>query len=321
MADSVTALAGSPSAARVRNGVVLALLTALSFGASGPLARGLIDAGWSPGAAVTARVWIAALVLLIPAIIALRGDWALLRRNTVTVVLYGVFAVGATQLFYFQAVAVMDVGVALLIEYLSPIAVVVWLWVRHGRKPSGLTVVGAVVAIGGLVMVLDLASGAAVNPIGVLWALGAMVGSAAYFLLSANQDSALPPISLAGFGLFGGAIGLTLFGVVGVLPMRWNFQDVSFLTGTVPWYIPVLAIGVIAGALAYVLGIASTRMLGARLAAFIALSEVVVSVLYGWLLLGQAPSVMQISGGLLILAGVVVVKLGERSEPSKPKTR
>lgn len=297
---------------RVRTGVVLAVLTALSFGASGPLARGLIDAGWTPGAAVTARVWIAALVLLIPAIIALKGDWALLRSNVVTLLLYGVFAVGATQLFYFQAVAVMDVGVALLIEYLSPVAVVVWMWLRHGRRPSGLTVLGAALAIGGLVLVLDLVSGAVVNPAGVLWALGAMVGSAAYFLLSANQRSALPPISLAGFGLLVGAIGLTLFGLIGVLPMAWNFDDVSFLTGTVPWYVPVLAIGVIAGALAYVLGIASTRMLGARLAAFIALSEVVVSVLYGWVLLGQVPSAVQIVGGALILAGVVVVKLGEK---------
>lgn len=297
--------------ARLRAGVTLALLTALSFGASGPLARGLIDAGWSPGAAVTARVWIAALVLLIPAIIALRGDWSLLRRNALTLLMYGIFAVGATQLFYFQAVAVMDVGVALLIEYLSPVAVVLWMWLRHGRRPTRLTVLGAVIAIGGLVLVLDLASGARVNTAGVLWALGAMVGSAAYFLLSANQRSALPPLSLAGFGLLVGAIGLTMFGVIGVLPMAWNFNDVTFLTGTVPWYVPVIAIGVIAGALAYVLGIASTRMLGARLAAFIALSEVVVSVVYGWLLLGQVPSLMQVLGGALILGGVIVVKAGE----------
>lgn len=299
------------SSARTRTGVVLAVLTALSFGASGPLARGLIDAGWTPGAAVTARVWIAALVLLIPAIWALRGNWGLLRSNALTLLLYGVFAVGATQLFYFQAVAVMDVGVALLIEYLSPIAVVVWMWLRHRQRPSRVTLLGAAIALVGLVLVLDLLSGAHAEPAGVFWALGAMVGSAAYFLLSARQTSALPPISLAGFGLLVGALGLTAFGAIGVLPMAWNYDDVSFLQATVPWYVPVLAIGLIAGALAYVLGIASTRMLGARLAAFIALSEVVVSVVYGWLLLGQVPTLVQVLGGALILAGVVVVKIGD----------
>lgn len=304
-----------PSGARLASGFLLAGVTALSFGAAGALARGLIDGGWSPGAAVTARVWIGALLLLIPACVAMRGRWHLLRANVSTLVLYGLLAVGATQLFYFQAVAVMDVGVALLIEYMSPVAVVAWLWVRRGMRPTRLTVIGAVVAVAGLVLVLDLVSGARVVPAGVLWALGATVGSAAYFLLSAKQDSALPPIALAAFGLVIGAVGLTLAGVIGVLPMTWNTHDVTFLTGTVAWFVPVLALGVISCALAYTCGVISTRILGARLAAFVALSEVLASVLFGWVLLGQMPSNVQMIGGALVLAGVVFVKLGERPDP------
>src|SRR5690606_28334126 len=65
----------------LRAGLPLAIAAALSFGMSGAWARGLIDAGWTPGAAVTVRVWVAALVLLVPAVIALRGRWRLLRRN------------------------------------------------------------------------------------------------------------------------------------------------------------------------------------------------------------------------------------------------
>jgi hypothetical protein len=73
----------------------------------------------------------------------------------------------------------------------------------------------------------------------------------------------------------------------------------------------VLAIGLIATALAYVLGIASTRMLGSRLASFVALAEVIAALLFGWLLLGQLPNLLQMLGGALVLVGVVVVKLGE----------
>jgi drug/metabolite transporter (DMT)-like permease len=295
----------------VRFGLPLAIGAAFAFGMSGAWARGLIDAGWTPGAAVTARVWVAALVLLVPTIISLRGRWGVLRKNAGMVAAYGLLAVTATQLCYFQAVAVMDVGLALLIEYTAPIAVILWLWVRRGERPSRRSVIGAAIAFVGLVLMLDIITGAEVNVAGILWALAAMVGAATYFLLSAKADTGLPPIALAGGGLLLGAVALTIAGLVGILPIAWTTDDITYRFGTVPWFVPVLAIGLIATALAYVLGIASTRMLGSRLASFVALSEVVAALLFGWLLLGQLPDLLQALGGALVLVGVVVVKLGE----------
>jgi drug/metabolite transporter (DMT)-like permease len=296
---------------RVGAGLLVALGAAFSFGMSGAWARGLIDAGWTPGAAVTARVWVAALVLLVPTILALRGRWSVLRRNAGMVIGYGLLAVTATQLFYFQAVAVMDVGIALLVEYTAPIAVVLWLWLRRGEKPTRRSILGAVIAFAGLVLMLDILTGARVDAAGILWSLGAMVGAATYFVLSAREDTGMPPIVLAGSGLLLGAIGLTVAGLTGILPMAFTFGEVAYRFGTVPWFVPVLAIGLLATALAYVLGIASTRMLGSRLASFVALAEVVAALLFGWMLLGQLPEPLQLLGAALVLAGVVVVKLGE----------
>ncbi|MCZ0710055.1 EamA family transporter [Microbacterium paraoxydans] len=297
--------------AGVRLGLPLAIAAAFAFGSSGAWARGLIDAGWTPGAAVTVRVGVAALVLLVPTLLALRGRWRALRQNAGMVAAYGLLAVAATQLCYFQAVAVMDVGIALLIEYTAPVAVLVWLWLRRGERPTRPSVLGAAIAFVGLVLMLDIVTGAQVNVVGVLWALGAMVGAASYFVLSARADTGIPPIALAGSGLLLGAVGLSLAALVGVLPFAWTTSDVGYRFGAVPWFVPVLAIGVIATALAYVLGIVSTRMLGSRLASFVALAEVVAALLFGWLLLGQLPGPLQAVGGVLVLTGVVVVKLGE----------
>ncbi|MGB3373594.1 MAG: DMT family transporter [Microbacterium sp.] len=303
---------------RVGVGLLVALGAAFSFGMSGAWARGLIDAGWTPGAAVTARVWVAALILLVPTVLTMRGRWVLLRRNAGMIIAYGLLAVTATQLFYFQAVAVMDVGIALLIEYTAPVAVVLWLWLRRGEKPTGRSILGAVIAFVGLVLMLDILTGARIDGGGILWALGAMVGAATYFVLSAREDTGLPPIALAGVGLLLGALGLTTAGVIGVLPMAWSFDDVAYRFGTVPWFVPVLAIGLLATALAYVLGIASTRMLGSRLASFVALAEVIAAMLFGWMLLGQLPGPVQLIGGVLVMAGVVVVKLGEPAVAQGP---
>ncbi|HWV49844.1 MAG TPA: EamA family transporter [Microbacterium sp.] len=296
---------------RVGAGVAIAIGAAFSFGMSGAWARGLIDAGWTPGAAVTARLWVGALILLIPALLVLRGRWAAVRRNLGMVVAYGLVSVTAAQLCYFQAVARMDVGIALLIEYTAPIAVVIWLWLRRGEKPTRRSMVGAVIAFVGLILMLDIVTGADADVVGILWALGAMVGAASYFLLSARSDTGIPPIALAGLGLLLGAVGLTLAGLVGVLPMAWTTNDIAYRFGSVPWFLPVIAIGLGATALAYVLGIISTRMLGSRLASFIALAEVVAAMLFGWLLLGQLPDLLQAIGAVLVLAGVVLVKLGE----------
>ncbi|MEW2010665.1 EamA family transporter [Microbacterium sp. NPDC078814] len=295
----------------VRLGLPLAVAAAFAFGSSGAWARGLIDAGWTPGAAVTVRVWVAALVLLVPTVLALRGRWRALRQNAGMVAAYGLLAVAATQLCYFQAVAVMDVGIALLIEYTAPVAVLLWLWMRRGERPTRRSILGAGIAFVGLVLMLDIVTGAQVDVVGVLWALGAMVGAASYFVLSARADTGIPPIALAGSGLLLGAVGLSLAALIGVLPFAWTTADVEYRFGAVPWFVPVLAIGVIATALAYVLGIVSTRMLGSRLASFVALAEVVAALLFGWLLLGQLPGPLQALGGVLVLAGVVVVKLGE----------
>ena len=296
----------------VRAGLLLALVSAASFALSGALARGLIDVGWSPGAVVLARIAIAALVVSPLASRALRGRWGLLRRNRRVVLLYGAVPVAGTQFAYFSAVAAMDVGPALLIEYTAPAAIVVWLWLRHGERPRPLTLVGAGVAAVGLVLVLDLLSGADLALNGVLWALAAMLGAATYFVMSADTRSGVPPLVLAGGGLAVGSVGLGALGLVGVLPMRATTAAPTYAGEAVPWWLPFIGLGVVTAAVAYTTGIAASRRLGSRLASFVALLEVVGAVIFAWLLLDQLPGVLQLVGGAFIVAGVIVVKLGER---------
>lgn len=297
---------------RLVAGLGFALAAAASFGLSGSLARGLLDVGWSAGAATLVRVSIAAAVLLVPAIWALRGRAHVLRQGWKIIVAYGLFAVAGAQLFYFLAVGYLDVSVALLIEYTAPVAVVLWMWLRHGHRPTPLTVAGAAIAAFGLALLLNVFGGGQISLIGVLWALAAMVGASVYFIIGGDESNGLPPMTLAGGGLLVAVVVLGLAGVVGILPMRFSTGTVTFVHFDAPWWGVALALGVVTAAIAYVTGIAATRRLGARLGSFVALTEVMAATGFAWLLLGQAPAAMQAGGALLILAGVIVVKLGER---------
>jgi drug/metabolite transporter (DMT)-like permease len=301
-------------------GLALALLSAVTFATSGTFARSLIEAGWSAEAAVATRVGVAALVLAIPAVIALRGKWHVLRRNLGMVGVFGVLAVATAQACFFNAVQYLPIGVALLLEYLGIILVVGWMWAAHGQRPRKLTVAGSVAAVFGLVFVLDITGGAKLDAVGVLWGLGAAVGLAAYFVLSARGDNELPPVVLASGGMGIGAVVLVVLGLVGVLPLDATFGEVTFAGYRTSWLVPVLGLSLVAAVISYVAGIGAARILGARLSSFVGLTEVVFAVLIAWLVLDELPTAVQLLGGALIVAGVTLVRLDElrpaKAEPA-----
>ena len=292
-------------------GLGFAVLSAASFGTSGTLASGLLQAHWTPALAVTLRITIGAVALLPAMLRALHRRWHLLRDNAVIIALYGALAVALPQTCYFFAVERLPVGPALLIEYIAPIAVLGWQWARHGQRPTVLTVAGTAVAMVGLLFVIGLTTDTPLDPIGVLWASGGLFGAAAFFVLSARTDTGLPPMALAGGGLTVGGALLWLVGAVGVLPLGVG-DAVAHYGGTgVPSWAALLALGLVSAALSYSAGIAATRRLGSRLASFVGLGEVVLAFGYAWLLLGQTPSGTQTFGAVLLLAGIALVKWGE----------
>src|SRR5215469_12910675 len=304
-----------------RAGLGLALFSALAFSTSGALAKSLIDAGWSPAAAVTARISIAALVLAIPGYLSMRGRWHILRQQAAMVAAYGVIAVAGAQLFYFNAIQTLPVGVALMLEYLGIILVVAWMWLRHGQRPRRLTLGGSAAALTGLALVLGVIGHVRLDLVGVLWGLGAGVGLATYFVVGSHSSDDLPPLALASGGMGIGAVVLLALGGVGALPMHASFGTVSFAGHQVSWVLPIAGLSLVAAVIAYVAGIAAARMLGAKLASFVGLAEVIFAVLIAWLLLGQLPTAMQLIGGTLIVAGIALVRIDEMRSPSVRPTR
>ena len=220
---------------------------------------------------------------------------------------------------FFNAVRYLPVGVALLLEYLGIILVVGWMWLRHGQPPRRLTVAGSVAALAGLAFVLDLAGTADFHPVGVLWGLGAAFGLAGYFVLAGRVDPRLPSVAMASGGMAVGAAVLLLIGLTGLLPLHATFGEVTFAGQPTSWLVPIAGLSLVAAVIAYLAGIAGTRILGPRLSSFVGLTEVLFAVLIAWLFLNELPTGWQLFGGALIVAGVALVRLDElRGTPSTP---
>jgi len=321
-ARAATALRPTAGAGAGRSaGVAFGLLSAMCFGTSGTFGSALLAAGWSPGGAVLGRVAIAALALTVPALLTLRGRWSLLRRSASQMIAFGLIGVDGCQVCYFNAIARMDVGIAILVEYTGIVLIVGWLWLRHGQRPRALTVGGVVAALGGLALMLDLSGSVAISFTGVLWASAAAVAVAVYFFQSADGSGGLPPLVLTLGGMVVGSVLLVLLGLTGLVPLRFAGGDVTLLGHPVSWVVPLLGLSLAAAAIAYVTGIEAARRLGAKLGSFVAMAEVLFAVAFAWILLHQEPAATQFLGGALILLGVIAVRLDEpdRSGSQGPK--
>ena len=288
-------------------GLIAAAVSFISFGTSGAFVKPLLEAGWSPAAAVTARALTAGLVLLPFVLVLMRGRWSLLLQARWPVLGMGLVGVAVTQVLYFAAIQRIPVATALLIEFLAPLILVGFTWAVSRRTPAPVVLIGSVLAVGGLVLVIGPGAIQAVDPIGLAAAFGAAIGCSVYFVIAARPNNGLPPVALAGAGLLLAVPVLALVGATGLLPFTATFGDVPLFGTPTAWWVPLLVVAVIGTALAYASGITASGILGSRLASFIALLEVVSASLFAWLLLGEGLSPLQLLGGLLILGGIASV--------------
>lgn len=292
--------------------MVMAVASAFAFSSSGPLVKPMLEAGWSLGAALLVRMGIAGLILSPALFRAIRRQRGFLRRHWPIVVGFGLTAVAGCQIFFFAAMQRMPVAVALLIQYLAPVLLVGLAWIRTRRAPSRLVAGGSIVAILGLVLVVDISS-ARFDLLGTLFALGAAVCVAAYFLISERTGDELPPLALAAGGLLVGAALMAVLGAAGILPLVAPDVTITLRDVTMPWWVPLLWVAAVATTLGYAFGVMVVPRVGSRVASFVGLSEVLFALGFAWLLLGEAPSGMQFVGGALILIGVILVRLDAES--------
>lgn len=303
-----------------RSGLGFALVSAATFGFAGPLGKSLLETGWSPLAVVLARITGASLLLVVPLLVVLGRGWRPRRAHLRTTLVYGAAAVAGAQVSFFNAVEHLSVGVALLLEYLAPVLLLGWTWARTGLSPTRTTVLGAVLALGGLSLVLDVLGEARVDLVGVAWGLGAAVCLSVYYQISAS-DEAPAPVVLTASGMLVATVVVLSVGLAGILPLDFGTAPATVGSVSMSWWGPVLLLAAMSTVVAYTTGIVAIGHLGTRVASFVGLTEVLFAVLAAWWLVAERPSLPQAVGGLLVVAGIAVVRAAGRTLPTEQTDR
>ena len=117
-----------------RLGYALTAVAAAMFAVSGSLARFLLDDGVSAWHLTELRSVMSFVLLVGWLAITNRALLRVERRDIQPLAFLGIFGLAAVQSTYFAAIARIDIGVALTIQYLGPLMILLWLRFAHGRQ-------------------------------------------------------------------------------------------------------------------------------------------------------------------------------------------
>ncbi|WP_326644538.1 EamA family transporter [Streptosporangium sp. NBC_01755] len=306
-----------------RAGLLIALASSLCFAFSGPMAKYVGAAGPAPLEAVWVRMAGAGLLLVGVLAVARPSALRIPRSRLPFLAAYAVIAVAGVQALFFAAITRLPVGVTLLIEYTSPVLVVLWVrFVRRVRLPRA-AFVGAAIAVVGLGIVVEVWSGLALDPVGLLLAFAAAACCTGYFLLSDSFGDDVDPLGLVAWGLLGAAVALV------PISRPWDIPWEAFGTTATPaggYTLPVAAalvcLIVVATVVAYILGVIAVRRLSAAIGSTVASLEVIAGAVVAWILLGEALGPFQIAGGVIVLIGAYLAQRATAVSPaSVPEVR
>src|SRR5690606_19538517 len=126
---------------------------------------------------------------------ALRGRWRVVWRARWRILGMALIGVAGTQLAYFAAIQRIPVSSGLLVEYTAPLLLVAWVAIATRRMPRPVVLVGAAVALAGLVLIIGPVGGGDV--LGYVFAGLSAVGCAIYYVIAARPTHGLPAVAFA----------------------------------------------------------------------------------------------------------------------------
>lgn len=236
-------------------------------------------------------------------------------------ILIGIIGIGLVQWFYFVAISRLPVGIALLLEYLAPVLVV--LWVRFVRRQTVRSRMWAALALAvlGLAIVTRVWEGLTLDGLGLLAGLGAAAALATYYLSSERGMGTRDPLSLAAWTFTAAALFWS------VLRPPWTFewsqlgQDVLLPTPfdgmTAQLWVLVVWIIVLGTVVPYSLVLVALSTLGSARTGLLGMAEPVMAGLVAWLVLGEILTGIQLLGAVLILSGIVLAETARQRSPGQ----
>lgn len=267
-------------------------------------AEGALGAdGYGPGEVALLRFATASAVLVVLAVLTrMRLPGA---RDIPGIALAGVVGITIYHVALNFGEQTVSSGAAALLISAGPVFVALLSIVFLGERLGPVGWLGIGVAFAG-VAIISVSGGGLTFSAGALLVLLSALSTAAYFVLTKRLLRHYTPFEFTSYSIWAGTIPMLVF-APGFLAQAQHAAP------SATW--AVIYLGVFPGAIAYVLSnYALARMPASLMTTFLYLSPVLAAII-AWFWRGEVPTVLTIVGGVVAIAGVVLVQTWGQQAP------
>ena len=284
-----------------RSGTLLCLGSATAFGAMAVLGKLAYDAGATVGTLLAVRFLLAAalfwaLVLGSDAAHELR---ALGGRDVAVGLTLGACGYAIQAGCYFTALERIDASLLSLLLYTFPAMVAVAAVALGRERMDARRLAALALASGGLALVVAGAGTGALDPLGAALGLGAAVVYSTYILISEGVVGRMTPRLLSALVCTGAAASLTVGSAV-----LGQLRPGELTAAGWGWLACLALVSTVAAVSLFFAGL---ERVGPTTASILSTAEPVVTMLLAFLVFGELLGPLQLLGGALVLAAVLVL--------------
>jgi drug/metabolite transporter (DMT)-like permease len=296
-----------------RLGYAMALAAASLWAINGVISKVIIESGGVPAQRLTEVRTTGAFLLLFVALALARPASLRVRREELPMLLtFGVLGLAFVQWFYFEAISRLDIGVALLIQYVAPVLVALWARFVYHEPVRRRIWAALALSILGIALLVQLWEGLTLDGLGVAAALGSAITFAIYVLSAEQAVVRRDPVSLVCYGFLLASIFWAVVQPLQSFPFGRVDESVSLLGRledlSLPVWLLMTWMVVLGTIIPFALLAASLRHIPASRAAITAMFEPVAATVFAYAWLGESLTAAQLVGALVVLGAIVLAQ-------------
>ena len=292
-------------------GITAVSFAALMFGFNASTVKIILGTEISPEQLVLFRATITALMAGLVLLFTNRKAFKVTMKELPVLIFYGIFGIALMQWSYSNAVSLLPISVALLIEYTAIVIVPLVSLLLFKEKVRPRLWFGIAAVLVGLAIVSNLWN-SSLNPIGVAWAFMAAVCLSIYFLIGEHTQRKRDAMSTLFYTFAVASVFWAIMNFINpakMIDINLVFNLGGNLSGiSMPVWAGLLWIGIMGSFIPMLLDYIALGNLSATAVGVIATAETVFATIFAWAWLNESMTTLEVIGGLIVVAGIILAE-------------
>ncbi len=281
------------------------------FGFNASSVKIILGTEISPEQLVLFRATITALMAGLVLLFTNRKAFKVTMKELPVLIFYGIFGIALMQWSYSNAVSLLPISVALLIEYTAIVIVPLVSLLLFKEKVRPRLLFGIAAVLVGLAIVSNLWN-SSLNPIGVAWAFMAAACLSIYFLIGEHTQRKRDAMSTLFYTFAVASVFWAIMNVINpakMIDINLVFNLGGNLSGiSMPVWAGLLWIGIMGSFIPMLLDYIALGNLSATAVGVIATAETVFATIFAWAWLNESMTTLEVIGGLIVVAGIILAE-------------